>query len=109
MPPPVSAVAEAQASADLYLNRVLRDFRQSAPEHKAWVAAVKAVMQALQALARSHCATSLVWRGTRPASDAPAAPATAPAVAAAAVSTAAAGRASASGARLPACCYMQWP
>lgn len=54
-------VAEALASADMYLYRVLQEFRQSAPEHKAWVAAVKACMQGTQGLAKAHCPSGLKW------------------------------------------------
>ena len=60
----------------MYLNRVLMEFRATAPEHKDWVLAVKDVMAAVQSLAESHCPGGLVWgagSGSGAAVEAPAA------------------------------------
>jgi hypothetical protein len=48
----------------MHLNRVLMEFRQTAPEHKVWVTAVKECMLAIQALASTFCPGGLVWTAT---------------------------------------------
>jgi hypothetical protein len=74
MPPPGVCVAEALSSAEMYLNRVLMEFRQTAPEHKSWVAAMKKCMQAIQALAEANCPHGLVWSATAQSSTVGSAP-----------------------------------
>lgn len=58
----------------MYLNRVLMEFRATSPAQKEWVAAVKDLMAATQALVEGHCPGGLVWGAVAGASTA--APAT---------------------------------
>lgn len=70
---PAELIAESVLSADLYLNRVIMEFRNIAPEHKVWVTAIKQCMNSMQALVAKHCRCGLTWNaaGTKkPASEA---------------------------------------
>ena len=54
-------LSEALSSAEMYLYRVLQEFRQTAPEHKEWAAAVKACMKGSQGLIKAQCPKGLKW------------------------------------------------
>lgn len=81
--PPVHA-SETAGTADVYLNKVLMEFRATAPEHKDWVLAVKGLLAAHQKAVQAHFPGGPVWGGAAGASAPSPSPAPTPAPAAAA-------------------------
>lgn len=63
-PTPDAAIAEGLGSAEVYINRVIMQFRDTAPEHKVWALSVKTVMKKLHALAKIQFPMGLTWTGT---------------------------------------------
>jgi hypothetical protein len=60
---PAAVVGESFSGAEMFLNRVIMEFRATAPEHKEWAMTVKQVMQRLQQLVKAHFPQGLKWEG----------------------------------------------
>eukprot|EP00002_Diphylleia_rotans_P009457 TRINITY_DN1970_c0_g1_i1.p2 TRINITY_DN1970_c0_g1~~TRINITY_DN1970_c0_g1_i1.p2 ORF type:complete len:466 (-),score=118.57 TRINITY_DN1970_c0_g1_i1:2393-3790(-) len=91
-PTPAPFVDEMLASADFYLNKILREFRGVDNTHVDWVNAFKAMLKGLHAYVKAHHTTGLAWNpkgadaasvSSSSSSSAPAAPPAAPAAPAA--------------------------
>eukprot|EP00892_Ulva_mutabilis_P003801 jgi/Ulvmu1/1793/UM119_0011.1 len=63
-PPPDAVIGEGLGSSEMFINKVIMEFRDSAPEHKVWALSVKALMKRLLALAKLQFPNGLTWTGT---------------------------------------------